>query len=428
MKPDNVMLDPDGRIYLIDFGIARIHKGTGRGDTTCLGTRGYAAPEQFMTDAESDERTDIYNLGATLYHLLTGHMVDEAGLNPVPARYYVPSLSPGLEMILSKALQPDPAKRYRSAAAMKYTLDHYRELDRKFRIKACLTSAVFAAMTAAAAFMIISSLRIRQDADMLLESTRTDFIDMAKGATASEERMRGIIGAQTLDPESSDAMMLLLDLDTGDGNYTRGEDEEVRQILYSGYDDSRTYEEVMKANAYDYALFAYRLGIAYFYQYENTGNKQMAEKWFRIAANSGKLSESQAFRAEKLYSICSYYTAMGKPDETGDSRICYADYLDDLNNTVAGNIAAADNMTTALIIYKETAAEVYNNAWYFSREGVPRQESDKLLKEIETHLDTDFEDVSPASAERIKKMIAQTRTNIELATEQLDEAYAQSEN
>ena len=74
MKPSNVMLKPDGSVKLIDFGTAKEYVIENNADTTALGTRGYAAPEQFG-DAQghgiynTDARTDIYNLGATLYHL-----------------------------------------------------------------------------------------------------------------------------------------------------------------------------------------------------------------------------------------------------------------------------------------------------------------------------------------------------------------------
>ena len=72
MKPANIMLKPDGNVTLIDFGTAREFKEKNLADTTCLGTVGYAAPEQFGGMGQTDARTDIYCLGATLYHLVTG--------------------------------------------------------------------------------------------------------------------------------------------------------------------------------------------------------------------------------------------------------------------------------------------------------------------------------------------------------------------
>ena len=73
LKPANVMLKPDGQIMIIDFGTAREFKETSIEDTSCLGTQGYAAPEQYGGHGQTDARTDIYTLGATMYHLLTGH-------------------------------------------------------------------------------------------------------------------------------------------------------------------------------------------------------------------------------------------------------------------------------------------------------------------------------------------------------------------
>lgn len=73
MKPANIMLRPDGRVMLIDFGTAREYKEEHVEDTICLGTVGYAAPEQFGGNGQTDARTDIFCLGRTLYHLLTGH-------------------------------------------------------------------------------------------------------------------------------------------------------------------------------------------------------------------------------------------------------------------------------------------------------------------------------------------------------------------
>ena len=60
MKPSNVMLKPDGDIMIIDFGTAREYKSASIADTTCLGTQGYAAPEQFGGQGQTDARTDIY--------------------------------------------------------------------------------------------------------------------------------------------------------------------------------------------------------------------------------------------------------------------------------------------------------------------------------------------------------------------------------
>ncbi|MEO9031507.1 MAG: serine/threonine-protein kinase, partial [Ktedonobacteraceae bacterium] len=72
VKPANIMLTPGGKLYLIDFGIARRFKPGQVKDTTPLGSPGFAAPEQYGK-SQTTTRSDIYGLGATLYFLLTGY-------------------------------------------------------------------------------------------------------------------------------------------------------------------------------------------------------------------------------------------------------------------------------------------------------------------------------------------------------------------
>lgn len=133
MKPANIMLKPDGSLKLIDFGIAREYKEQNLEDTVSLGTKGYAAPEQFGGKGQTDERTDIYCLGVTLYHLVTGQDPCEPPYELYPIRHWNPSLSAGLESIIQKCTQLNPVDRYQSCAELMYALDHYEEEDEVYR-------------------------------------------------------------------------------------------------------------------------------------------------------------------------------------------------------------------------------------------------------------------------------------------------------
>ena len=151
LKPSNIMLQPDGTLKLIDFGIAREYKQESSADTTYIGTRGYAAPEQFGT-AQTDARTDIYSLGVTMYHLLTGKSPYEPPYQFVPARQLCPQLSRGVEYILGKCVQPEPADRYQSVEELLFDLDHSYRFDKawqKCQRAKRIRVAVLALMTAA---------------------------------------------------------------------------------------------------------------------------------------------------------------------------------------------------------------------------------------------------------------------------------------
>ncbi|MGN0437204.1 MAG: protein kinase [Lachnospiraceae bacterium] len=138
MKPSNIMLKPDGKVKLIDFGTAKELDVENIADTTALGTRGYAAPEQFG-DAKgrgiykTDERTDIYSLGATLYHIVTGKNPSEPPYVMKPIREWDSTLSVGLEKIINKCTKPNPDDRYQNCAELLYDLEHFEELDDAFR-------------------------------------------------------------------------------------------------------------------------------------------------------------------------------------------------------------------------------------------------------------------------------------------------------
>lgn len=127
LKPSNIMLTPEGVLKLIDFGVARTWKERKSKDTVAMGSAGYAPPEQYGK-GQTDARSDVYALGATLLHLLTN-------LPPIPLqtpspgsiRKLNPSVDAQTEQVIIKAMALDPNARYRDAAEFERAL--HRCLD-----------------------------------------------------------------------------------------------------------------------------------------------------------------------------------------------------------------------------------------------------------------------------------------------------------
>lgn len=132
MKPDNVMLTPEGKIKLIDFGIAREYKQESTTDTTNLGTKAYAAPEQ-LAGRQTDARTDIYSLGVTLYHLVTGKSLSEPPFEIRPIRQWDPSLPEGLEHIIKKCTQTEPENRYANCEELTFDIENVNKLTKGYK-------------------------------------------------------------------------------------------------------------------------------------------------------------------------------------------------------------------------------------------------------------------------------------------------------
>ncbi|MFN2454082.1 MAG: protein kinase [Pyrinomonadaceae bacterium] len=132
LKPANLMIDgTSGRVMIIDFGIARwVHKE--EKGVTAVGTMGYAPPELFSGQVEP--RSDLYSLGATMFHLLTGSdpqdnplLIFDFTKNPRP-RQINPAISVEMERMLMRAVEYKPENRFRSAAEMRDAL--YTHLER----------------------------------------------------------------------------------------------------------------------------------------------------------------------------------------------------------------------------------------------------------------------------------------------------------
>lgn len=129
MKPANTILKPDGSVKFIDFGIMRAYKPNQSSDTCCLGTKGYAAPEQFG-GSQTDARTDIFGLGMTMFRLVTGINPTEPPYEIKPICLVNPNLPKGLEYIISKCTQPNPAERYQSCDELMADLNNYLGLPK----------------------------------------------------------------------------------------------------------------------------------------------------------------------------------------------------------------------------------------------------------------------------------------------------------
>ncbi len=284
MKPSNVMLKPDGNVSLIDFGTAREYKEKNLADTTCLGTVGYAAPEQFGGMGQTDARTDIYCLGATLYHLVTGKNPCEPPYEIKPIREINPSLSSGLERIILKCTQRDPNDRYQSAAELMYALEHYNEIDDIYRKKqkrklgTFITTLVLSAVLAGVSVWgyVSAENKKGENYDLILAN-----------AQSVTEYYKAIL----TDPTRTDAYLRLNEYLTEDYLLDKNEGQHLLKLLAgldqtgsNGYTQTtQVLEELKKANPEGYQDVCYEIGWSFLSYYSASTDRDRyanAAKWF----------------------------------------------------------------------------------------------------------------------------------------------------
>lgn len=158
VKPQNIMVQPDGNAKVMDFGIARANSANLTQTGSVLGTAYYVSPEQAQGKALTSA-TDIYSLGVVLYEAVTGRVpfdgpdavsiaVKQVNEHPVPPRAIDSTIDPHLEAIILKAMQKNPADRFSTTDEMRVALNEYLQgrpvggVDSEARTRLITTPAV----------------------------------------------------------------------------------------------------------------------------------------------------------------------------------------------------------------------------------------------------------------------------------------------
>ena len=427
MKPGNVMLKPDGNIMVIDFGTAREYKHESGEDTIHLGTKGYAAPEQFQDNhQQTDPRTDIYNLGATMYHLVTGKNPSKPPFKFLPIRQVDRTLSSGLESIILKCVAPDPNERYQTVDDLEFALEHYQELEVETIKQKSLAYRKWVTLGCVATILSSLSVGLRLYANSLLSNTYDEELRSARIAVNQDEQIEDYISAIKLNPSNEVAYEELLeDVFLKDGNFSQDEANQLTSLV--GYKQgSKTIQDIFKeTNQSGYENFAYKMGLAYFYYYENDGNKQLSKPWFEIAKDSTAIEEKEKERAKKFYQIADYYIQSGNINKAGDADVDYKDFYKQLIEVSTEDIAKKDNVKTALVVYRELTFQLNVNGLNFYNAGID-------AKDIEQQLDAISDKAKALKSENLKEdeeeMLSEIMSNIEATKKNLSTVYFDRSN
>ena len=383
MKPSNIMLRSDGSVVLIDFGTAREFKERHVEDTTCLGTQGYAAPEQFGGMGQTDERTDIYSLGATMYRLVTGHNPSEPPYEMYPITHWNPRLSTGLEGIIAKCTSKDPKSRYQSVQEVRYALEHYRDLDldsiRRYRrnLRILLAAGGMTVMLFGASGVSYAA------ADHMQKDEYAYNLEAGRRSPNKQDSIAFYQKAIQTDCAGEEAYDQLLTLFTQDGVLDEQEEKVLLQLSISV---DKYLERYKMQNPDGYAGLCYQIGSSYWYYYEHEEKRQAgAVAWFESAKagfEGNPEKEQEWKRASTYVEIGNFYQRIVPAQISGTDQGMYGEYWNNLRRLKEWNDEAPDRDLVTLRLYREIVTKTLEYAGYLQEDGVPPQEMEELLKEI----------------------------------------------
>ena len=418
MKPANVMLKPDGNIKVIDFGIAREYKEQNMADTVSLGTKGYAAPEQFGGRGQTDARTDVYCLGVTLYHLVTGHNPADPPYELKRIRYWNPQLSPGLEAIIQKCTQQNPDDRYQSCAELLYALRNYEKYGAAYRAAQKRKLNIFRAMVGIALLGLLVGVT---GSIMRNHANTADYeqnILWATNASNTADKVQFYSTAIDIKPLDEQAYLGMIQAMKEDAKFTVDEELILREKV------DKYQSDLMKTA--EYADLAYEIGSLYWHYYDYGKKEGQSESdnqltrmksaipWFDDAVNYG--NENNDF-----YNRARIYRDIGKFNrditlnivEASDSGM-YAPYWEnicELVNLTADN--PDENEMVRLEIYRLAMNAIEQYARKFRAENITQENMLEVYSMVQTEVSA--MDTTSDTTKRIQDSISARFQTVELA-------------
>lgn len=351
MKPSNVMLKPDGNLALIDFGTAREFKERKVEDTTCLGTVGYAAPEQFGGLGQTDARTDVYGLGATLYHLVTGLNPGSPPYEMKPIRTVNPRLSSGFEKILLKCTQRNPEDRYQQCFDLRYALEHYEEIDERYHKKQKRRLLIFSLALLTSLAFLVGGFWTGRESQKLTSDYYEQKLDEAKQSTDYQKKLE--LYELCIDmPDKGgvpDAYLGMIQLfKEGDARFSVEEANILNRQI-------KTHLKDLKGNPRDFSDLCFEVGKLFWYYYDygtEAGDNQIARMkgaidWFDDAVRYAPEQTEKTTMATVYAAIGTFYRDIAIKTIEGADKGLYKPFFDQLKELI--ETVAADNEESEIV-------------------------------------------------------------------------------
>lgn len=364
MKPANVMLKPEGNIKIIDFGIAREYKEQNLADTTVLGTKGYAPPEQYS--GQTDPRSDIFALGMTMHHLLTG--VDPRnGEAYAPVRQWNPELSEGIEIIIDRCVEPAAENRYQSCADLLYDLEHPELITKGFKKKQRRKLISFIVAIGMSAVMAITGLALNFTATSV---NNQDYDSNIAGSDPSK-----YYAAVSIYPARVEAYNMLIE-------YYKNHEATNDQITKIGNTIEANADSLDMTNP-DIADMYYDMGKLYFSDYDGSFKSRAvsAQSFFKAAATADA-SYSKKEIAVCYNSICEFMTKQSTTAEHSLQE--YSGLFAEIQKAMDTVDKATDSEANydKISLYYVTMLLVNDQAEYMAGVGFERREALDLMSQL----------------------------------------------
>ena len=399
IKPGNIMLRPDGYVKLIDFGVVREYKEGKSADTVAFGTVGFAAPEARENKMQTDARSDIFSMGATMWNLLTGVLpstdtASATGIALENAKAYNPNIPDGFaDIIIPKCVKTNRAERYQTCEELAADLEIYQQLSKDYRNQQLKKVKLFAGFGIAAIALLFVGLGTHVAQDVMVNNQFNNLVAQAEAQSSSELAQSRYLDAIAKKPgvDGKEAYEGLIALYKEDGVFT-GEEKETFTRLY---ENNLSNANVNSAEA---AELFFDIGELY-WAYSDGSNSELT----RIKSAEGFFKKAQAYdgadfdlreEAQAYYALVEYAANVQNFGNEANADIDFAQEWQYFSNLVSnGSLDPVVQMRN----YKLIASQIIRCHSFFKEAGVTSLQASELLKSIDDNM-AQFDEVSKHSA------------------------------
>lgn len=424
MKPANVMLKPDGNIMVIDFGTAKNYE-IDLGETTGIGTIGYAAPEQYIGSGlgRTDARTDIYCLGITMYHLLTNIDPCKNLISDKSIRAVNPALSHGLDAIIQKCTQYQPSDRYQSCAELMYDLENYEILEPLYKKRQKRKLGTFFIIILLSIVMAIAGFVLNISAAQMATDTYDTKIDDAAKTTDYDTKVsiyEECIAIPNKAGEKEAYLGLIQTFKEDDSVFSVEEGKLLEKLI-------KNNKTALQENPENYTEICFETGKLYWYYYDYADGSQITKakssiEWFQDVIDNAPEEYENIGMARVYANIGIFYrditTNITEANDKGKYKPLFEN-LTELMNSVATDENESEIVRLELIELTRGAIQQY--ATKFKVDGVTEDQLTELYNTVANTVNS-----IETTADKTDELKATTFSNLPDTKAAIESAYGTS--
>lgn len=389
IKPANILICPNGRVVLIDFGTAIVCQDR-NGEQHYYGTKGFASPEQQTKNERTDGRSDIYGFGAVMYYCLFGTPPETNSIEKrkVSSASNAIGWKKSAQKLIFRCMKKAKEERFQDSLQLyRAVIRQKKAYQLRMRIRKSIWAVIF--LMAVILFGVIQ-LRNEYDSKKVTEETVYERLLKKSEQLGLEQAGSCYKEAAKIKPADYRWIEHFVGRVFEDYLFEKTEETWWNQLIFETVTwDGKTAKEVLAEQPKAYGRLANQIGTLYWYYYQESGGKYAAYKWFNEAVTVGtKLDpQPQWYEFAKIHAkIGEYYGKIGKKGIDGTYEISAQQYWSDLKEIWNTEFLKEQAEQLKWQVAEEILACLLLRGNELSGSGIEKEEMRQMAEEIRSFM------------------------------------------